>query len=309
MFFFPYRIDANKSGIPFLTILICLVCIFIYWQQYSIDKRYFQSIESFCTQDLSKREIAWLDRLPANGLYNQCATVLESIREKDDAAAEIDRLVKLAKPIKLFTSKQENLNYINRKISDIYQKFESYVPRNLTGRLVYDPHEMDVIKMVTSTFSHADIFHLLGNLLFFYIFAASLELIIGSLVFAGFVTVATFGTSLAYSYTMYGVEDALPTIGLSGVVMAALAALAVMMPRANIRCFFWFLVIFRTFRLPAMFIAIWYIGWDVYEMNQLSNESNINYVAHVSGAAMGGVLGVYYFLFRQSLLKAASVDY
>jgi len=306
MFFFPYRIDASKTGVPFLTILICLLCIFVYWQQYSIDKRYFQSIESFCTQNLSKREIAWLDRLPANGVYNQCATVLESIREKADAAAEIDRLAKLAKPIKLFTSKRENLNYINRKISNIYQKFELAVPENLTNKLAYDPNELDIIKMVTSTFSHADIYHLFGNLLFFYIFAASVELIIGSLVFGGFITIATFGTSLAYSYTMYGVKDALPTIGLSGVVMAALAALAVMMPRANIRCFFWFLVFFRTFRLPAMIIAIWYIGWDVYSMNQLSNESNINYVAHVSGAAMGGVLGLYYFLFRSSMLKAAA---
>ncbi len=309
MFFFPYRIDANRSGVPFLTILICLLCIFIYWQQYSVDNRYFQSIEQFCTQSLSKREIAWLDRIPRSGDYNQCATVLESIREKEDSAVEIDRFAKLAKPIKLFASKQDNLNYINQQISGIYQKFETDVPQNLTNKLVYDPHHLDITKMITSTFSHADIFHLLGNLLFFYIFAASVELVVGSLVFAGFVTVATFGTSLAYSYTMYGVEDALPTIGLSGVVMAALAALAVMMPTVKIRCFFWFLLFFRIFRLPAMFIAVWYIGWDVYSMNQLGNDSNINYIAHVSGAAMGGFLGVYYFLFRKSLLKAASIDY
>ena len=309
MFFFPYRIDANRSGIPFLTILICLLCMIIYWQQYSVDKRYFQSIEQFCTQDLSKREIAWLDRIPRNGSYNQCATILESIREKSNAEAEIDRLSKLAKPIRLFTSKQDNLNYIKKKISDIYLKFDTNVPENLTKKLVYDPHELDVIKMITSTFSHADLFHLLGNILFFYIFAASVEIIVGSLVFAGFITFATFGTSLAYSYSTHGVENALPTLGLSGVVMAALAALAVMMPKANIRCFFWFLLFYRIFRLPALFIAIWYIGWDVYSMNQLGNDSNINYIAHVSGAAIGGFLGVYYFLFRKSLLEAASIDY
>ncbi len=309
MFFIPYRIDSRKSGLPILTVLICIVCIFIYWQQFAIDSKYYQSLEKFCTTSLSKREISWINKVPIQGKFSRCQYMLEKIREAEDPPTEILRFAKQVKPLRLFTSKQKNLDYVEQQLTDIYRKFDREVPESLTDDLAYNPHELNVVKMVTSTFSHADIFHLLGNLLFFYIFAASVELIIGSLVFTVFITLTTFGTSLAYSYAMAGIETALPTIGLSGVVMATVAALGIMMPRANIRCFFWFLVFFRRFRLPALFLALWYVGWDIYEMNALGNDSYINYTAHVSGAAIGTILGIYYVVFRRNLLTEAAISY
>ena len=252
MFFMPYRIDANRNGLPFLTVLICLLCTFIYWQQYSIDKQYFASIEKFCLQDLSKREVAWLNRVPMDFTGNRSGLVLEAIRDAADADAEIERMSAQAKPNKLFTSKQDNIAHVGKQLSDIYRKFERDVPEHLTSDLAYDPHDMDVVKMVTSTFSHGSAMHLAGNLLFFYIFAASVEIVFGGLIFLLFITVTTVGTSLAYSYAMAGIEGALPTVGLSGVVMAAVAALGIMMPAVRIRCFFWFIVIFRIFRVPAL---------------------------------------------------------
>ena len=33
MFFFPYRADLELLKIPLLTILVCIVCIAVYWQQ------------------------------------------------------------------------------------------------------------------------------------------------------------------------------------------------------------------------------------------------------------------------------------
>ncbi len=303
MFFMPYRLDANRNGLPFLTLLICLLCSFVFWQQYSLDKRYFAEIEKFCLQDLSKREVMWLNRVPMDFAGSRCGVVLESIRAADDDQAEIERMAKSVKPLKLFESKQANIDHIGKQLREIYRKFERDVPEHLTSDLAYDPHDLDIVKMVTATFSHGSVMHLAGNLLFFYIFAASVEIVFGGLVFLLFITVSTFGTSLAYSYAMAGVDSALPTVGLSGVVMAAVAALAIMMPTVRIRCFFWFIVIFRILRVPALFLALWYIGWDIYEMNQLENKSLINYVAHVSGAAIGALFGVWYVVFRSKMLK------
>jgi len=303
MFFMPYQLDANRKGLPFLTLLICLLCSFVYWQQYTADQRYFAEIEKFCLQDLSKREAAWLNRVPMKFAGNRCGIVLESIRAADDGEAEIKRMAKQVKPIKLFESKQANIDHIEKQLGEIYRKFEHDVPEHLTSDLAYNPHDLDLVKMVTATFSHGSAMHLAGNLLFFYIFAASVEIVFGGLVFLLFITVSTFGTSLAYSYAMAGVDSALPTVGLSGVVMAAVAALAIMMPTVRIRCFFWFIVIFRIFRVPALFLALWYIGWDIYELNQLDNKSLINYVAHVSGATIGALFGAWYVVFRSKMLK------
>ncbi len=303
MFFLPYRLDANRSGIPFLTLLICLVCIAVYWQQYSADKQYFVSIERFCLHQLSPREIAWLNRVPSEQRGNRCALVLESIRGADDATAEIERLAKIAKPVKLFESKTENLRHAERELDRIYRKFERDVPRHLTSDLAYDPHNWDIVNMVTATFSHGSATHLAGNLLFFYIFAASIEIVFGALVFLLFIGLATVGTSIAYSLAMAGVAGALPTVGLSGVVMAALAALGVMLPSIRIRCIFWFFIIFRILRVPALLLAAWYVGWDIYELNRNDESSYINYVAHVSGAAIGALFGLYYLLFKSKLLQ------
>jgi membrane associated rhomboid family serine protease len=303
MFFFPYRLDANTRRWPVLTLLICILCALVYWQQYSVDRQYVQALKRFCLEDLSQRELAWLNRVPAERRDSKCGFLLESIRETGDAGSEIERLAALTRPIKLFTSEQENRKHVETQLTEIYRKFERDVPEPLTRDLVYDPHDLNVIKMFTATFSHGSLLHLVGNLLFFYIFGAAVEMALGSLVLLGFVVVTTLGTSLAYSYSMSGVEGALPTLGMSGVVMAAVAALGVMMPAVRIRCFFWFFVFFRVYRIPALVLAVWYVGWDIYEINRLGDNSYVNYVAHLSGAAMGAALGLYYLVFRRELLE------
>jgi membrane associated rhomboid family serine protease len=304
MLFFPYRLDANTRRWPALTLLVCLLCAFVYWQQYSVDRRYVLALENFCVEQLSKREHAWLNRVPTEYRGNNCVFLLESIRESGDAQAEIERLAGLTRPINLFASKQDNLDHVRKQLSDIYLKYERTVPEPLTRDLVYDPGDLDLVKMFTATISHGNLMHLAGNLLFFYVFAAAIEIVFGGVVFVAFLLLTTIGTSLAYSYAMSGVENALPTLGLSGVVMAAVAALGIMMPGVRIRCFFWFFVIFRIIRIPALLLAAWFVGWDIYEMNRIGNDSYVNYVAHVSGAAIGAAFGIWYLYFRRDLLEA-----
>ncbi len=303
MFFFPYRLDANRNCLPILTVLICLLCTFIYWQQYTADKRYFDSIAHFCGETLNAREIGWLERVPAQGEYDHCATLLEGIRASDGPEAEIERLARLAKPLRLYTSEADNLRHVEQRLAEIYHRFERDVPGHLTSDLAFDPNQLDALRMLTATFSHADGLHLAGNLLFFWVFAAAVEIVFGPLLFAAFILLTSLGTSLAYSFVMAGVEGALPTVGLSGVVMAAVAALGIMLPTVRIRCFFWFIVFFRRFSIPALFLAAWYIGWDVYAYTEYGDESYVNYVAHLSGALIGGLFGGYYLVFRRQLLR------
>lgn len=122
MFFIPYRIDSRKSGLSILTVLICIVCRFIYWQQYSIDSKYYQSLERFCNQDLSKREISWINKVPTQSKSSHCQYVLETLREADDSSTEILRFSKQVIPVRLFTSKQKYLDYVEKQLGDIFRK-------------------------------------------------------------------------------------------------------------------------------------------------------------------------------------------
>ena len=192
----------------------------------------------------------------------------------------------------MFVSEADNRAYSERKLEQLFVQFEAEVPLSLTDKLAYHPDEINWWKMLTSTIAHADVLHLIGNLFFFYIFSSAVELLVGSLLYLMFFFTAVVTTSLAYSLASMGLEDSLPTVGLSGIVMGTLAALAILAPLARIKCFLWFLLFFKTFTLPAMLIAVWYIGWDLYEMHRFGGDSPINYVAHISGAATGALFAL-----------------
>ncbi len=303
MIFLPYKMDSNINRIPIFTLIISVVCVLVFLNQYFKDSQHYQAINNFCHESLERSDLILLRNITNTESGNQCEVIFESIREAYNPKDKIFEFAKQAKPIGTFATEEDDFTYRYSRLDTLYGQYKLVVPKSLTDQLAYDPNELNLVKMVTSTFSHIDITHLAGNLLFFYIFSSSVELIFGSLVYLGFIFIATIGTSLAYSYAMIGVDEALPTIGLSGIVMSTVAALGIMLPSARIRCFFWFLFYFKVFRIPAILLATWYIGWDVYEMTTLGNDSYINYTAHVSGAAIGGFFGAYYFLFRKDVVN------
>ncbi len=306
MLFLPYKFDSELRFLPLFTLIICISCIFIYWNQHTKDEAFFESVESFCYRELDESNLSFLQDVANESNTNPCYEIFNSIRMADDPASRLAELARNAKPIGLFPTQQDEFLYYHGRLESLYRIYDRKVTENLTDKLVYEPGEYDVVRMVTSTFSHGDVFHLVGNLIFFFVFAASLEVIMGWMGYLLFIGVTTIGTSLAYSYSVSGVENALPTLGLSGVVMAAVAGLGVILPRAKIRCFFWFILIVRTFRLPALVLAVWYVGWDVYNMNQADDVSNINYVAHVSGAGIGLLFGIYFRIMKKARIERAS---
>ena len=303
MFFLPYKLDSDLNRIPFITIFFCLLSIFVFWNQYRQDLGYKNGVEQFCNENIQRNDLILIRKVTHKETGNQCEKLFESIRNAPVPEEKLNELALQSDPIGSFANTEDDYSYRLVRLEELYRQYEYTVPKNLTLELAYDPKDMDLVRMLTSTFSHGDILHLLGNLLFFYLFSSSVELLFGSLLYFGFILAATVGTSIAYSYSMLGVEDALPTIGLSGVVMASVAAMAVMRPTAKIRCFFWFFVFYKIFRIPALLLAVWFIGWDVYEMNLYGNDSYINYVAHVSGAGIGIIFGAVFLVFRRDYIR------
>ena len=303
--FLPYKLDSDLNRIPFITIFFCLLSIFIFWNQYRQDLGYKNGVEQFCNENIQRNDLILIRKVTHKETGNQCEKLFESIRNAPVPEEKLNELALQSDPIGSFANTEDDYSYRLVRLEELYRQYEYTVPKNLTLELAYDPKDMDLVRMLTSTFSHGDILHLSGNLLFFYLFSSSVELLFGSLLYFGFILAATVGTSIAYSYSMLGVEDALPTIGLSGVVMASVAAMAVMRPTAKIRCFFWFFIFYRIFRIPALLLAVWFIGWDIYEMNLYGNDSYINYVAHVSGAGIGIIFGTVFLIFRRDYIRAS----
>lgn len=304
MIFFPYRLDVSLSTIPVLTILVCLICLLTFLSQKESSVDFEKNLASYCTQRLDPNLHAMLDRIDDDKIDRGCENVFMGLRRSSDHDQVISALAAEVANLDFYADKAQDLKYKEGALKAGFADFEAQVPSQLTERLAYRPDRYNVITMITSTFAHASWEHLLGNLFFFFIFASCVECVLGVVHFSLCFVLMAIATSLAYSVSA---ADAMPTIGLSGVAMGMMALLTTLLPHAGIRCFFWFLLYVRRFTLPVIVIAIWHIGWNVYDLHN-DPSSDINYMAHVSGAITGIVLGILYRTLSPRRLEAAMVE-
>ena len=300
MFFFPYRIDLDLRYIPYLTIAVCLLCIVIFLAQLRSNFHYEDATSNFCGS-LDRVTILVLRGVGHSTEGNPCVSVFGDIRKADNADLKIHEMSLASMNLNFYEDRNDEIVFIEGTLKSAFLQYQMMVPQDLTTNFAYEPLNMRVWTMLTSTFSHGSWDHLIFNLIFFYAFAAAIEVILGSRAFCEIIVLMAVTTSLAYSYSVADDLTAPPTVGLSGVVMGMLALLAVLMPRARICCFAWFIVFFKVFRIPAIFLALWYVGWDLLAYNS-EEDTNVNYMAHISGAVTGVVVGLCLWMFGRDLL-------
>lgn len=163
----------------------------------------------------------------------------------------------------------------------------------ITENLLYYPDSWNPLKMISSSLIHGDLLHLLGNMIFFLAFAPALELLIGSNIrYLWIMVFISFVVGICYSVSiLIGGSQPVPTLGFSGVVMGMMGLAAYMMPQARIRVFWWYIVFWKTFYVPAWVLAVIYIGLDTWTMLTTDYYGGINVVAHVAGGFAGYLYG------------------
>ncbi len=143
------------------------------------------------------------------------------------------------------------------------------------------------ITIFTSFFIHADIFHLLGNLYFFFVFGDNVEDRLGKINFL----LLLFGAHLMgkLCFVLFGHSPDIPSVGASGGIAGILAYYAIMFPNARIAfCFRWFFwVSCPASLLVVLFILMQLIGAH----SQLSaTGGGVNYLAHLGGLFAGALV-------------------
>ncbi len=132
--------------------------------------------------------------------------------------------------------------------------------------------------LLSSGFVHADIGHLLFNLITFYSFAFPLERTIGTvrflaLYFTGLL-VSGIGTSVKHRN-----DPNYASLGASGAILAVLFAFIMYFPRARL------VILPLPIPLPAPLFALAYLGFSYYSSRR--SQDNINHDAHILGALAG----------------------
>lgn len=295
MFFFPYKADLGHDQIPFITILVALLCLAVYFGQAKNEEKFFEAGAEFCTQPAKPLVRLVMDKTFGSASPQSCFENLISIHLAEDRSAFIKEAVAKGKLLKGY-EKQKGQAISVAVIEGYFEEFQQASPGYDTRQLWYAPQSWNPLTMITAAFAHGSWDHVIFNLFFFFAFAAAVEMIIGSAYFLAVLIGLSVGTHLLYSLFLINATDPRPTVGLSGVVMGVMTLFAFFLPRGKIRCFFWIIFFFRRFSIPAWLLVIWFLGWNVFDFLNDDGTSHVNFQVHLTGGLLGYVFG--WLLFR-----------
>jgi membrane associated rhomboid family serine protease len=160
------------------------------------------------------------------------------------------------------------------------------------------PHEIsngiDLYTLVTSIFLHGSWMHLLGNMLYLWIFADNIEATVGSFKFGLFYLLG--GLAAGLMQVVVEPSSNIPCVGASGAIAAVMGAYIVMFPRSQVRMTFFFL--FSFFISAWVFLGFWFVQQLCSGLGVLSETDGggVAWWAHIGGFVFGLVAGV---LFRR----------
>lgn len=179
-------------------------------------------------------------------------------------------------------------------------------------------HGKNYYTIITSMFLHGGWMHLLGNMLFLWIFADNIEATIGHIPFLLFYIAGGIFAALVHVYfeaqsggalsaaccKVCEVPDCenpcagyIPSLGASGAISAVMGAYLVMFPKSKIKMIF--IIFFKTFTIPAFLFLLFWFGQQLFSgvgsLGPASAGAGVAWWAHIGGFVFGLVLG---FLFK-----------
>ncbi len=151
----------------------------------------------------------------------------------------------------------------------------------------------DWITILTSMFMHAGWEHILGNMLFFWVFAPEIEDVMGSLPFLAFYLLG--GLAATVAQIAVDPTSTVPNLGASGAIAAVMGIFLITYPRDQIRTVVFLGWFGRVTFLPAiLMVGIWFLTQlfsEVGALAQVETGGGVAYMAHIGGFIFGMLLG------------------
>ena len=155
---------------------------------------------------------------------------------------------------------------------------------------VVDNESINILTPITSLFLHGGWMHLLGNMLYFWVFGNNIEDSMGSGRFLIFYLLC--GLTASLTHILVSPASPVPTVGASGAISGIMGAYLVLYPTVRVRMLIFFFVV----RMRAWFVLIWWFvlqllsAWP--ELNTMRPEvsSGVAFWAHVGGFIAGVLL-------------------
>lgn len=158
----------------------------------------------------------------------------------------------------------------------------------IKSSLMIDPHNLELWQFFTYQFLHGDVWHLLGNMLFLWVFGNSVNCKMGQISYLMFYLACGVFAGVGFAITSDG-----PCLGSSGAIAGVTTAFLVLFPRANVTVFYWLWLYVGTVQIQALLlIGFKVILWDNIISPRLTGGQEyvqVAYAAHIAGYVFGFV--------------------
>jgi len=180
------------------------------------------------------------------------------------------------------------------------------IPAVLLDNKMLDPSLVMVpaaATVVTSMFLHGGWMHLIGNMLYLWIFGNNVEDIMGHSRFVAFYLLC--GIAAVFAQVLPYPDSTIPMIGASGAISGVLGAYLLVFPHARVLVAIPFGFLIHTMRLPAAWVlGFWFVMQLLSNLLAGGQQGGVAFRAHLGGFIIGVLLIPFFKYKRVKLLHS-----
>ncbi len=289
MLILPLHKKPTAANFPVVTLLLVLANLFVflflqagdagvqqrafdYWRSSGLDRI---EVPLYAAHLEARGEIELAAALAATDESERSALVFPAIQGDPQFVPSIERRTALPSSDPSYASWSERRDELDRQWRSAF-----------TSRYLLEFDSFDPKRLFASMFLHADLSHLIGNMLFLVLLGLLVEGAVGHGAFLALYLLGGLGGSLLSLVRHYG--DPGGALGASGAIAALMGAYCVIWGLRHVRFFYWIVFVFDYVKAPALVLLPLWLGWELANL-WLNTESNVGFDAH-AGGIMAGVL-------------------
>jgi len=172
------------------------------------------------------------------------------------------------------------------------------IPSNLLGTRVLAPDLVMVLawlSVLTSMFLHGGWMHLIGNMVYLWVFGNNVEDAMGHVKFVIFYVLSGLGA--AAGQILSDPSSTVPMIGASGAVSGVLGAYLLLYPHARVTLLLWFGFLIYPIKIRALWVLGIWIGLQFFNAAGDDGAGGVAWWAHIGGFLVGMAL-IPFFRYR-----------
>lgn len=172
---------------------------------------------------------------------------------------------------------------------------ESFVNRYafIPGQISSGLDMGDILRIFTSMFMHGGWMHLVGNMLYLWIFGDNVEDALGHLGYLVFYLLA--GLLAAFAHFFFNPQSVIPTVGASGAIAGVLGAYLVFYPSSRVYTFIPIGFFSRLTLVPSFVVlGLWFVLqlFSGFLSIGAADQGGVAFWAHIGGFVFGLLIGL-----------------